>query len=318
MSRPSTAVAFFVYNRPELTRQVLEAIRAARPRRLLIVADGPKPDSQTDAARCARTRALLDDVSWDCRVSRCYAQQNLGCRVRLESGLDWVFDQVGEAVILEDDCLPHPSFFPFCDELIARFRTDKRVMAIGGNAFPGGLPDTATSYDFSRFGMAWGWASWRRAWRAHDPAMASWPHVKAEGLLQRVLTDPAIMSQWEELFDRVYRHEIDTWDYQWLYTRLIAGGLTVMPRRNLVTNLGHGADATHTLDPDSEFSLIPLSSMTFPLTHPVHALPSQSIDRRLARAPSPPLAVTSRLVRVLRSRLRLRSRVRRVVPRKRG
>jgi hypothetical protein len=278
MTRPSTAVALFVYNRPELTRKVLEAIRAARPRRLLIVADGPEPGSRTDAARCARTRALLDDVSWDCTVSRCYAKQNLGGRVQLESGLDWVFDQVDEAVILQDDCLPDRSLFPFCGELIARFRTDNRVMAIGGNAFPDGLPDTATSYDFSRFGMAWGWASWRRAWQAHDPGMGSWPHVKAEGLLQRFLADPAIVSRWEEVFDRVY--------YQWLYTRLIAGGLTVTPKRNLVTNLGYGADATHTFDPDSEFSRITVSPMTFPLTHPARPSPAKASAAGLPARPA--------------------------------
>src|SRR5665648_587346 len=159
-----TPVAFIIFNRPETTRRVFAEIAKARPTKLLVIADGPRATHPDDAEKCAVVRAIIDGVDWDCEVLKNYSDVNLGCKRRVSSGLDWVFDTVEEAIILEDDCLPHPTFFRFCEEMLAKYRDDKRIAMISGDNFQFGKKRTEYSYYFSRYTHIWGWASWRRAW----------------------------------------------------------------------------------------------------------------------------------------------------------
>ena len=176
-----TPVAFLVFNRPHTTDKVFSEIAAANPRKLLIVADGPRPDQPGEAERCVAVRAIVDRVDWDCEVLTNYSDINLGCKARISSGLDWVFDTVEEAIVLEDDCLPHPSFFRFCEELLVKYRDDERIAQIGGVNFQSGRRRTNYSYYFSRYAHIWGWATWRRAWRHYDVALKAWPLIRDGG-----------------------------------------------------------------------------------------------------------------------------------------
>jgi hypothetical protein len=241
-----TPVALFIFNRPAVTRRVFEAIAAARPRTLLVVADGPRAHRPEDAARCAETRKIVAEVDWDCTVLRNYADANLGCGKRVSSGLDWVFAQTEEVIILEDDCLPSPSFFGFCRDLLGRYRGDERVMHVGGTNFQRGQGRTPHSYYFSRYAHVWGWATWRRAWARYDFHTREWPAYRDAGRLRAVCDDPREAAHWAALFDRVHAGKIDTWDFQWLFALWRHGGLAVIPEQNLVSNLGFGHDATHT------------------------------------------------------------------------
>ena len=145
-----TPVAFLIFNRPDTTAKVFEAIRQAKPPKLLVVADGPRSDNPSEAEKCQAAREIIEQVDWECEVLTNYSDVNLGCKTRVSSGLDWVFDNVEEAIILEDDCLPHPSFFPFCEKLLDNYRDDKRIMDIRRNNMQYGpkLPSKVT--DFSR------------------------------------------------------------------------------------------------------------------------------------------------------------------------
>src|SRR5262245_27851901 len=142
MSQINTPLAFLVFRRPQTTARVWEAIRQARPKTLLIVADGPRATHTGETELCAQVRAICDRVDWPCEVLRNYAETNLGCRQRVSSGLDWVFQTVEEAIILEDDCLPHPTLFSYCQELLERYRYDERVMLISGANVEPGPPRT--------------------------------------------------------------------------------------------------------------------------------------------------------------------------------
>src|SRR5579871_4386735 len=164
----TTPVALIVFNRPDTTRQVFQEIRRVRPPVLLVVADGPRRDHPEDEQLCRETRAVAEEVDWPCQVLTEYSDVNLGCRHRPASGLDWVFSQVEEAIILEDDCVPHPSFFRFCSELLSRYRDDARIGTIAGTNVQGGRKRGGASYYFSKYPTIWGWASWRRAWALYD------------------------------------------------------------------------------------------------------------------------------------------------------
>ena len=277
-----TPVALIIFRRPELTERVMSAIARAKPRRLLVIADGPRADRPEEAEKCAATRAVVDRVDWDCEVLKNYSDINLGCGRRPATGIDWVFEQVEEAIILEDDCAPHPSFFRFCEELLARYRSDERVMHIAGSTFRDHPVRTPHSYFFSQWNGAWGWATWRRAWRYFDPAVRLWPQLSNTSWLAELLeSDDVALRYWANAFTVAYEREgdVDYWDHQWTFACWANSGLTITPTVNLVSNLGCGPDGTHTLFEGDPFANVPVNEMTFPLAHPPNVLQSREIDR---------------------------------------
>ncbi|HWW75305.1 MAG TPA: hypothetical protein VNZ44_07915, partial [Pyrinomonadaceae bacterium] len=220
-----TPVALFIFNRPEATARVFAEVARARPPRLLVVADGPREGVAGEAERCAAARAAAGRVEWDCELLTNYSDVNLGCGRRVAGGLDWVFAATEEAVILEDDCVPHPTFFRFCDELLEKYRDDERVMHVGGSDFLLGARRARYSYRFSRYALVWGWASWRRAWRNYDAGLNLWPGLRGTDWLLDVHGDRAAAAYWARVLDDVRAGRIDTWDYQWLFACWAAGGL---------------------------------------------------------------------------------------------
>ena len=161
-----TPVVFLIFRRPDLTARVFEAIRQAQPAKLLIVADGDR--NEEEAILCQQARAVTEQIDWDCEVLTNFSDTNLGCKRRVSSGLDWAFSQVEEAIILEDDCLPHPDFFHFCSELLTHYKDDTRIWNICGHNFQDAQWRGDGSYYFSRYADPWGWATWQRAWKHYD------------------------------------------------------------------------------------------------------------------------------------------------------
>lgn len=263
----ATPVAFIIFNRPETTRRVFAAIREARPRTLLVVADGPRSHREGEAEPCRQARAVIDSVDWECQVLTDYASENLGCMRRVSSGIDWVFRNVDEAIILEDDCLPHPTFFRFCSELLDRYRHDPRIAQICGVNFQFNRHLPCHSYYFSRYNHIWGWASWRRAWQMNDNEMAAWPGYRSTGQLAGILSGEREAAYWTEVLDRVYAGEIDTWDCRWTFSCWRHNLLSVIPAVNLVSNIGFGPGATHTPTPN-RYAAMETGPMVFPLAHP--------------------------------------------------
>lgn len=268
MSSPKAPVALIGFNRPETVRRVFAAVREARPERLFLIADGPRAGRPGEAERCAEVRRAMTAVDWPCTVETNFAAENMGCRQRIVSGLNWVFEHVEEAIILEDDCLPDQSFFAFCAELLERYRERPEVAYITGfNPLEQEFP-IPWSYSFSRLGGIWGWATWRRAWSAYDGELRDWPEVKAGGCIERLFPEPRVSAYWTWVFDRMHAGTgPDTWDYQWSYTCWMRNWLAVVPGRNLVENIGAGEDATHTTRIDPAF-LLRAQAMEMPLRHP--------------------------------------------------
>ncbi len=276
-----TPVALIIFNRPDCTARVLDAIARAKPEKLLVIADGPRLKKPDDVEKCAKTRAMVDRIDWDCEVIKNYSELNLGCKMRPVTGIDWVFEQVEEAIILEDDCLPHPSFFPFCEELLIRYRDDERVMMIGGINYLGEWKTAYQSYYFSYFGGSWGWASWRRAWKHYDPGMKIWPLVQEARILEQIFPDPKHCAYWKEIFQQVYEGRMnDVWDYQWLLTCWVQSGYRVFPEFNLISNIGFRDDATHTFG-ESALANMLTHELSFPLKHPPFVTRSVEADNKI-------------------------------------
>lgn len=273
-----TAVIFLVFNRPEATERVFAEIRHVKPPVLLVVADGPRHDRPDEKIKCERVRAIVNQVDWPCKMITNYSDTNMGCQHRVSTGLTWAFDIVEEAIVLEDDCVPEPTFFHFCDELLERYRNDERIMLISGNNFQFGRKRTKDSYYFSRFNHIWGWASWRRAWAYYDDSMKHWPKIKDGDWLRDLLPDTNARQYWSDIFQATYEQRINSWGFRWTFACWINNGLTILPRVNLVANIGCNPEGTHSFDVSNPVANLKTEVMTFPLKHPEYMICDQKAD----------------------------------------
>ena len=235
----------------------MNALRPIQPTQLYIACDGPLPNSQSEALKVSNTRLLIrDSIDWNCDVKYFYSDVNQGCRLGVSRAITWFFEQVPEGIILEDDCVPHPSFFGFCETLLERYRDNSRVWQICGTNH---LPCHSSDYDyfFSRYGPIWGWASWRRAWLSYDSELSMWPKMKIQA--SDVYLNPQELAQKLSIGDKLYSQKFDTWDYQWAIINAFNGGINIIPKINLIENVGFGFDATHTTTANRPLPTIDLS-----------------------------------------------------------
>lgn len=252
-------VLLLTFNRLDTTRRVFEAVRQVRPAKLYLACDGPRASRPEDVEKVAAVREYLtSSVDWPCEVKILFQERNLGCKDAPIAGITWLFENEEVGIVLEDDCLPHVDFFGFCADVLERFKDDGRVYAISGTNIAGCWREDVSGF-FSMMGGNWGWASWRRAWSRYRADIG--PELTEENwsTIARNLGDRRL---YRCMRDLVGSHSEsmagDAWDYQWLFRRLLDNGLTVVPSRNLISNIGFGEDSTHTADPSNPMAGLPV------------------------------------------------------------
>jgi hypothetical protein len=305
----SVPVAILNFNRPHLTRRVFEVVRQIKPRRLLLIADGPRASRPDDIQLCAEVRAIFDEIDWNCEVSRKFSDTNLGSFKSNSSGLNWVFNTVEEAIIIEDDCVPSLSFFRYCEELLERYRDDPRVGVISGDNF--GFPNVGQkndSYFFSAYTLNWAWASWRRVWRQVDLDMSWWEPETGGKMLRTLFPQSAEWRYWYGLFEHIHRGEMkNAWDYQLILSSFRHSQCCIIPRVNLVSNVGFGPEGTNCMDESSLMHDVPRGELEFPMMHPLEVRRCGVVDceifRIRFRAPPQPLWVQVKHRLLLKSKL---------------
>jgi hypothetical protein len=272
-------VLVLAFNRPDTTRRVLESLRPAKPERIFFAVDGPRPEMADEAQRVAQVRELATMIDWDCEVQTLFRSKNLGCKLGVSGAIGWFFEQVEAGIILEDDCVAHPSFFPYASELLERYRDDGRILMVSGDNFQQDRRRTGYSYYFSRYAHIWGWATWRRAWQHYDHEMKSWPELRDGGGLVDLLGDRQAARYWSNIFEDTYQDRNTSWAYRWQFCVWAQNGLTVLPGRNLVSNIGFGEFATHTKQAGHPWAGLPVEAMSIPLRHPPSLTRDDSADR---------------------------------------
>lgn len=240
-----TPVLFVVFNRPEATKKTFQIIREIRPAKLFIAADGPR-DVPGDKEKCEEVRnIILNGIDWDCEVKTLFRDGNLGCGPGVSSGITWFFSNVEEGIILEDDVLPSLSFFGFAKKLLNLYRNDESVWHIGGNSY--NPYEMEATYYFSVYPHIWGWATWRRAWNNYRFRLNDIDREILFANIDQFFPANAVRKFWKRFFDDHLQieHPI-TWDYQWTFRMWYNKGLAILPRTNLITNIGFDEEATHT------------------------------------------------------------------------
>lgn len=278
MSELSTPVALFVYRRPEHTERVIERIRNANPPRVLVVGDGPSGKAERENVE--EVRRVINQTRFECEVSTNYADSNLGLRERFTTGLDWIFGETDEAIILEDDTLPNSSFFRFCDEMIDRYRHDNRIWDITGRNELGSYCEGDYSYFYSHYGSIWGWATWRSSYEEYDPEMSAWRNPVVQNRIRDLLADPKQYRYARRVYSDTLKGDIQSWDYQWGFARHRNGAVSVVPEVNLVKNIGFGKHATNTTK-QSPYADTRRHVLQFPLNHPPFVGVDREYDERL-------------------------------------
>lgn len=272
-------ILFLVFNRPDTTEQVFEAIRAAKPTKLYVASDGARASKEGEQAIVDRVREIATNVDWNCEVKTLFRETNLGCKNAVNSGITWFFDQVEAGIILEDDTVPNLSFFPYCEELLVKFASDDRVGMISGNNH---LPEytlTDSSYLFSKFKWIWGWATWRRAWVKQDVELKLSRSPQARSIVRNMGYQPRSERLWMTNIHKLEVKSVNTWDYQWFLAMGAQNQLSIIPRCNLVGNVGFGiGDATHCKG-DAPVRYTATQSLDMPLEHPKYVLPDFEHER---------------------------------------
>ncbi len=276
-------VVFIIFNRPKLTEKVWRSIESYKPKHLFIIADGPRPHVAGDAEKCAKTRQVVSKPNWDCVVQRDFSETNQNVNVRQITGLNWVFEHVDRAIILEDDCVPDLSWYGFAARMLERYAEDPRVMHISGRGVFKRLPATNESYYFTRSLSCWGWATWARAWKLLDWDLKAWPALRStDHLTEAFVTDNAA-KYYLKVFDELEKtpREARDKDYIWILTCLANAGLGIRPYKNLIEYIGFDEDATDRalMAAMRKHIDIPVQGLNDPIIDPPYVVRNRTADK---------------------------------------
>lgn len=278
----NVGVLFLVFNRLDTTKKVFEEIKKAKPSRLFIASDGPRENKPEEKKIVQEVRKyILDNIDWDCEVKTLFRKKNIGCKYAVSGAIDWFFENVEQGIILEDDCLPSQSFFRFCSEMLDKYKGDKRVMSISGTNF---LEDKTKnlkkSYYFSGFVHIWGWATWKRAWEKYDLEI----HKKMDRKnIKQISSGFLNYLQNLKRINDLKKEKVNTWDYQWKFSIKINNGLVVIPKKNLVENIGLIQKEYTNARPnkiDLKYLYKRRNNLNFPLKHPKLIKNVSHLDRK--------------------------------------
>ncbi|WP_051524664.1 CDP-glycerol glycerophosphotransferase family protein [Pseudobutyrivibrio sp. MD2005] len=277
-----TPVVFIIFNRPDCVKDSFESIRAAKPKKLYIVADGPRFDHPDDKKLCKECRDIVSNIDWDCQVKRIYSDVNMGCGRRPATGITEVLKKEEYAIIIEDDCVPSPDFYRFCQEMLFKYKNDDRIFSISGMNF--GLSDKSADYFFTYINCTWGWATWKRVWDKYDYEMSKYPEIVKTDYLYSLFNDRLVANFWYKWFDECYSQSMtSSWDHQFLFASFLEKGLHLYPNKNLVQYMGFNEDATHCNAVDSNSRLATttnkIEKLNFPLVHPIAVQRNESLEK---------------------------------------
>jgi hypothetical protein len=262
-----TPILFVVFNRPDKTRQVFEQIRAIKPKYLYVSADGPRQNKEDEISKCDEVRSIVKNIDWDCDVKFLFREKNVGCSPALVSSIDWLFQNEDFGIILEDDCLPHLTFFPYCSELLLKYKDNKNIMMISGSNL--GFTSGDSSYFFSKYGQIWGWATWKESWKKFER------QIKIDDKDLK-FNSRREQRYWNNNFSKVI------WDVQWaVYSIWKNKGIAILPNVNLISNIGFGSDATNYTDENNINAEIKTNSINFPMNHPNRIETDIELDNRI-------------------------------------
>tara|TARA_X000000950_G_C13859478_1_gene638087 strand:- start:491 stop:1447 length:957 start_codon:yes stop_codon:yes gene_type:complete len=240
-----TPLLILLYNRPNVTKTLFNKIKKMKPSTIYIAADGPRANDPVDSELCNRVRNIFSKINWNCKIYRKYNKKNFGCKNSITKSIDWFFKREKYGIILEDDCIPSLDFFWITGILLKKYENNNKIFCISGSNYTKNFKNDNNSYYFSKYPHCWGWATWRRAWRKNDPYIKFWPKFKNTLDWKSINNSITENRYWNKIFDRCYKGKFNSWAYPWTLSVWKNKGLTIIPKENLVKNIGYGTNSTN-------------------------------------------------------------------------
>lgn len=232
-------ILFITFNRPGTTQIVFNALKKVKPAKLYVFNDGPRLGNDSDKEARNEISRILNQVDWDCELKVNLCENNLGCGIGVSTAISWAFNNEDRLIVLEDDTVPAVPFYNYCSELLEKYKDDSRICMISGNNYTEEHNGSDNSYFFSKYGHIWGWATWKRVWDKFDLEMKDWPFFKDSNQLQNIFSRKREQRYFNDYFKRIYDKKcVNAWGPQWFYCRIKNYGFSIVPRNNLVTNIG--------------------------------------------------------------------------------
>jgi hypothetical protein len=277
----NTPILYLIFNRLDIVKQTFQEIAKVKPKQLFIASDGARNQEEKMIVDKVR-KYVLDNIDWDCEVKTLFRDKNLGCKFAITTAIDWFFNNVEQGIILEDDCLPDPNFFRFCQEMLERYKDKDKVMSIGGNS-PLGKFKIKDSYLFSKDSFTWGWATWKESWDKIDLELDEY---------KKVIHENNLKEYYPLLIERILRRKrandylnggkTDIWDMQWSISLRLNKCLSIIPKNNLIKNIGFCQESTHTIPNKWDIKYLDGESynLDYPLKHPLIISPNKIYARK--------------------------------------
>lgn len=245
-SKIDIAILIIIFNRPDFSALLLKQLEILKPTKLYIVSDGARDEQEKIIVE--ESRMIFNTIGWKCDIKYNYATYNMGLKNRIISGIDWVFENEEQLIILEDDCIPHPDFFPFCETMLAKYKNDENVMCINGCNLNQILTiNNNASYFFSRYANSWGWATWRDSWNKFDRDLKGLHDTDINTKFKRVLPSGLrARLYWKYIFSKVQSSHINSWAFRWMFTLFENNAFAIVPKINLISNKGADSRSTNT------------------------------------------------------------------------
>ncbi len=292
-----TPVLLIAFNRPDMALRVFEQIRKVQPAQFCLAIDGQR--NQEDLPKIQEVLQITKRIDWECEVKILQQPENMGCGRAPAQAISWFLEQNPSGIILEDDCVPNESFFYFCEELLKKHENDTRIMQISGTNYVTNWGLENQDYFYSMFGGCWGWATWQRAWQYFDYQISKWKSPQVQRYIQHFWDYAPYLDYHQKIYDQTLRGEqIDWWDYQWSFARILQHGLAISPTKNLISNIGTDNLATHTQGEVSPFTHLPTFELQFPLRGGEFIGADHEYDLQIYQKIAPPkLSISQRIVR---------------------
>lgn len=263
----NTAVLILAYKRVDTLSQVWNVLQQVKPPRVYVHVDGPKNSQEAPLCQAVQ-RFVQENFTWKGELHTYFQPQNQGCRAGVVAGISWFFAQEEQGIILEDDTLPSPDFFPFCETLLARYKEDKDILTVSGSNF---LPKNwfyTGDYYFIRMVLIWGWATWRDRWAWYDPKIPAWSRLRETPWLSQLFPS---QKRLQKVHFQTYESlsHLDAWGPQINFLSYLLGKKNICPRENLVRNIGTGHQASTHTKKLSPAAYLPLSNLKPPYQEPI-------------------------------------------------
>jgi len=261
-------------------RILLPLVRQAGDRKVYFSVDGPRDNRPDEIIEVEKVRSLCEEFG-SCfqQVEYRFIEHNLGCRRGVKSAIDWFFDNETAGIILEDDCIPDLSFFPWVDLMLERYQDNNDVGLITGTNFIESKYKPDLDYFFSSFINIWGWATWRRAWQSYDDSMENLETVSTYQKFKNYFLIPRTAKNNYNSLISFKHNPIDTWDLNWAYTCIVNHWYCITPSRNLVSNIGYVGSHFSGKTEFNDLARTPIPALN--LLHPAHVTPIWETEKAI-------------------------------------